>query len=117
MNLNEALNEGRKERYVSVGVKWSVIKAGPAIVCEDGYTVSVQASEHTYCTPRINNPDCSIYEAFELGFPSDADELINEYAEDPEKYTGTVYPYVPREVVEQLLEKHGGIKELAEMKP
>ena len=49
------------------------------------------------------------YESVELGFPSIEDELINEYAED-EPYTETVYGYVPIEIVEELINKHGGIK-------
>ena len=49
------------------------------------------------------------YESVELGYPSIEDELINEYAED-EPYTETVYGYVPIEIVEELINKHGGIK-------
>ena len=45
-----------------------------------------------------------------LGYPSSEDELINEYAEDCMDYTKTVYGYVPIEIVEKLIEKHGGIK-------
>ena len=51
---------------------------------------------------------CCEFESVELGFPSQYDELIEEYAEDCD-YTRTVYGYVPIEVVEKLLEKHGGI--------
>lgn len=50
------------------------------------------------------------YESVELGFPSTEDELINEYAEDDSDYTKTVYGYVPIEIVEELINKHGGIK-------
>lgn len=79
----------------------------PRIYCNDGYSVSVQASEFHYCSPRLNgNQD---YESVELGFPSSEDELINEYAEEIGNYTDTVYGYVPIEVVEKLIEKHGGI--------
>ena len=45
----------------------------------------------------------------ELGYPSEPDELIKEYAEDWDDLTDTVYGYVPIEVVDKLLEKHGGI--------
>lgn len=77
------------------------------LYCNDGYSISVQASEFHYCCPRLNgNQD---YESVELGYPSSEDELINEYAEDDD-YTHTVYGYVPIEVVEKLIEKHGGIK-------
>lgn len=68
---------------------------------------SVQASELHYCEPRCNG--AQDYENVELGFPSIEDELINEYAED-DPYTKTIYGYVPIEIVEELINKHGGIK-------
>lgn len=80
----------------------------PRLYCNDGYSVSVQASEFHYCSPRLNG--AQDYERVELGFPSMEDELINEYADDCGDYTDTVYGYVPIEVVERLIEKHGGIK-------
>ena len=80
----------------------------PRLCCNDGYSISVQASEFHYCSPRLNG--LQDYESVELGYPSAEDELINEYAEDALDYTGTVYGYVPIEVVEKLIEKHGGIK-------
>lgn len=99
----------------------------PRIVCNDGYSVSVQADQYTYCTPRYtqwqnengwqvmsikNNFETdryTPYESVELGFPSEADELINSFAEGDD-YTNTVYGYVPVKIVEQLIEKHGGFK-------
>lgn len=77
------------------------------LVCNDGYSVSVQASRHHYCIPRINGADK--YESVELGFPNVGDILISEYAEDPNDLTETVYGYVPVEVVNKLIEKHGGL--------
>lgn len=79
----------------------------PAAYCKDGFEISIQASEYNYCSPRIN--EASIYTSFELGYPSKKDELITEYAEDKEKPTDTVYGYVPVHVVNELIEKHGGI--------
>ena len=38
-----------------------------------------------------------------------SDELIIKYAEDPDEPTGTVYGYVPVDIVQQLMDKHGGI--------
>ena len=110
-------------------------KVRPRIVCQDGYSVSVQASACYYCAPmytqfqsydgwhvingvywRMCEKERTFrtghyipYEAVELGFPSEEDELINKYAED-EDYTHAVYPYTPVDVVEQLIEKHGGFK-------
>lgn len=80
----------------------------PRLCCNDGFSISVQASEFHYCHPRLNG--VQDYESVELGYPSVEDELINEYAEDCMDYTETVYGYVPIEIVEKLIEKHGGIK-------
>ena len=79
----------------------------PRLFCNDGFSISVQASKFHYCRPRLDGPQDD--EAVELGYPSDEDELINDYAES-DNYTKTVYGYVPIEVVERLIEKHGGIK-------
>ena len=79
----------------------------PRLYCNDGYSISVQASSFHYCRPQLDG--VQNYESVELGFPSKEDELINDYAE-VDDYTKTVYGYVPIEVVERLIEKHGGIK-------
>ena len=79
----------------------------PRLYCNDGYSISVQASSFHYCRPQLDG--VQNYESVELGFPSKEDELINDYAEGDD-YTKTVYVYVPIEVVERLIEKHGGIK-------
>ena len=77
-----------------------------AITCKDGFRVSVQASETHYCLPRdYKGP----YFKVELGFPSEEDELIAEYAADPDDLTGTVYGYVPVDVVINLINNHGGL--------
>jgi hypothetical protein len=75
--------------------------------CEDGFTVSIQASSGSYCTPREDNAEsyCSV----ELGYPNRPDDLIIQYAEDPEAPTETVYGWVPCHIVTLLLTKHGGM--------
>lgn len=78
----------------------------PRVMCKDGFSISIQANRNAYCAPRAN--DFVEYEKVELGFPSEIDELIEDYSEEPGS-TDTVYGYVPVELVEQLLEKHGGI--------
>lgn len=78
------------------------------IVCKDGFTVSVQGGTSLhYCIPCCHKNE---YNKVELGYPSMVDSLILEYAEDNTRPTGTVYGYVPIEVVEKLIQKHGGIK-------
>jgi len=77
------------------------------IKCRDGYTVSVQGGDYFhYCEPRIHE---NSYFNVELGYPSCCDEEILKYAENPDAPTETVYAYVPIEIVEELVEKHGGI--------
>ena len=81
----------------------------PRVYCKDGFSISVQGgTEFHYCSPRRH---CNQYIEVELGFPSAADPLLEDYAEDPSDPTGTVYGYVPVEVVESLVEKHGGMIE------
>lgn len=103
-DINEWLRETRKVHTLRDG---SVIEDNrPRLICEDGYSVSVQASRFHYCSPRIDGADN--YESVELGYPNQEDSLINDYAED-DTYTDTVYGCVPVKVVNKLIEKHGGI--------
>ena len=78
----------------------------PYIVCADGFTMSVQASGSHYCEPRGN---FNRYREFEIGFPSQKESLIMRYCEDESKPTDTVYSFVPFNVINEVLEKHGGI--------
>ena len=81
----------------------------PRAVCNDGFNVSIQASSSHYCEPREDNlPE---YTEVELGYPSMVDALIKDYAEDPDDLCNTVYGHVPIELVDELLAKHGGLKE------
>lgn len=82
----------------------------PQIVCQDGFTISVQASECHYTSPRRNFKDAIMYDKMELGFPNKEESLILEYAENPEKPTETVYGYVPVEIINEVILKHGGLK-------
>ncbi len=77
------------------------------VVCADGFTMSVQAFAGGYCTPRIDGADK--YEEVEVGFPNKPEELLMDYAEEPDRPTQTVYAYVPVQVVTNVLVKHGGI--------
>ena len=85
----------------------------PHIVCQDGFTMSVQVGYSLYSTPK---KIAKRYSAVEIGYPSVHEPLIEKWAEfapfDDEEtpdYTDTVYPYVPVAVVDKVLKKHGGI--------
>ncbi len=77
------------------------------VTCKDGFTMSVQANEGAYCMPRIDS--ASRYTAVEVGYPSDRENLLMEWAESPEKPTETVYGYVPATQITLVVAKHGGI--------
>ena len=79
----------------------------PHIFCEDGFKMSVRAGCGLHSTPR-KNLESGDYTACEVGFPSCEEELLMQYAEDPTEPTESVYAYVPVEVIEQVIEKHGG---------
>ena len=81
------------------------------IVCQDGFSMSVQGGQYYYSTPRADNP-YPYYEAVEVGYPSEAEvSLMPHIEQNTDDPTGTVYPYVPVDIVLELIEKHGGIKE------
>lgn len=82
----------------------------PRVRCNDGFTISIQASYFHYCYPRETMPES--YQTVELGFPSEKEPMIMDYIEccddDP---THSVYCNVPIDIVEKIIEKHGGIVE------
>lgn len=79
-----------------------------SIKCADGLELSVQASVSHYCSPRNG---VGPWTAVEIGFPSERVEELMAYADNPDEPTNTVYGWVPVEVVEAVIEKHGGIVE------
>ena len=79
----------------------------PRLQCQDGFTISVQASSGHYCSPRCYLKNGN-YAQWEAGYPSEAEELLAPYAES-EVLTDTVYGYVPTEVINAVLSKHGGV--------
>jgi hypothetical protein len=78
------------------------------VVCNDGFSVSIQGSERNYCEPKNNTGP---YVSVELGFPNAPEQLIIGYAEDADQPTDTVYGWVPAGIVQALIIKHGGIAE------
>ena len=86
----------------------------PHIVCVDGFEMSVQVGYSLYSEPK---KIAKRYSKVEIGYPSEPEELIKEWAEftpfgdedEEPDYTDTVYPYVPVRIVDKVLKKHGGI--------
>ena len=83
----------------------------PAIICADGFSVSIQGGFGLYSDPREAVPG-KRYKELELGFPSKSDSLIQKYMEVYKENhcpTDAVYPFVPVDVIAQLIRKHGGL--------
>jgi len=78
----------------------------PMITCADGFSMSVQGSEGHYCEPRSIS---LTYVSMEIGYPSEVEPLLLPYQESSADPTESVYGYVPVEVIEQVINKHGGI--------
>ena len=77
-----------------------------AVVCADGFSMSVQASKGSYCRPKN---DTGPYESVEVGYPSSYDYFLQPHAEDPDNPTGTVYGWVPADTVMMCIVAHGGM--------
>lgn len=91
----------------------------PRVVMGDGVSMSVQASAFHYCEPRRSGLDT--YKSYEVGYPSKVIEQLREYAERPaqndEELLDFIYPFVPAEVLSQIVMEHGGINKEATLNP
>jgi hypothetical protein len=96
--------------------------AFPRRRCADGFEISVQVGYGMYCSPRESwsNPHIGLddpappvprYSLVECGYPNAIPEpwpVWREYAECADDPLETVYGYVPVEIVQALLDSHGG---------
>lgn len=101
---NVSLNEFLCDERVFVEVPWLgdlTRRVRQRAVCADGFSLSIQASEEYFSEPgeEAGMP----YRSVQIGYPSKTERLLGSY-----EYNGT-YPFVPIEVVEKIVRKHGGI--------
>lgn len=87
--------------YEEIGENMYIQPPRPRINCKDGFSMSVQAGQFSYSIPRKDLRDGN-YTHVEVGFPSKEEELLKPYSD-------AVYGYVPVEVVDEIIGKHGGI--------
>jgi hypothetical protein len=91
----------------------------PRLTCNDGCSLSVQASAHHYSQPRENHPDWhwSRFECVEVGCPEDAqgtriampDDWLG-YADDHSAGPHSdVFAWVPVRLVCEWVQAHGGL--------
>ena len=83
-------------------------KKNTTVVCADGFSLSVQANKGAYSEPRN---DVGPYVSAEIGYPSSFCWYIQDYAEDKDDPTGTVYGWVPASVIRMCIDAHGGMVE------
>ena len=83
----------------------------PRVYCNDGFSFSMQASKFHYSIPAVAG--YSYYSAMEIGYPSDPEPLLEPYVDRfhySDYYHPNVYPFVGYKTIEQIVEKHGGIR-------
>ena len=80
----------------------------PRIVCNDGFSISVQGSSVHNCSPKRNlqNGD---YWRVEAGYPNRVEELLLDYAYNRDEPMDTWYSLVPVDLVQEIVDKHGGM--------
>jgi len=84
------------------------------LVCNDGTTLSVQASDTHWCSPRRSYVDYYTddieyfdYSSVEVWCVStDVPDSWSDYGDDDNPYA-----YIPVTLVEKFIDSHGGIKE------
>lgn len=99
MSTLDKLNDYFKTDEVAPGFK----ALTPMITCADGTTLSVQASEFHYSTPKGNNGPYTAVEVWCIESSTPITEF--DYSEEAPS------AYVPIEHVVQFIDNHGGFKD------
>jgi len=86
--------------------EWDLYMIVPKVFCADGFCMSVQANNSDLMTVKASGN----YKTWEIGLISEEEPLIMEYAGDSSDPTGTTYGYVPTDIVNAIITKHGGIR-------
>lgn len=87
-----------------------VFKIYPPVICKDGAFMSVQAGAFYHSEPQEFLEDASMYESFEIQTDLQ-DESIQPYrsSNNIEDVDYHLYKMVDRDVIDSIIEKHGGI--------
>ena len=78
-----------------------------AVVCQDGFIMSVQASSHHACLPK---DDVGPYTHFEVFASTYCEQLIGYVDDAAAGVTGYFGVWVPAAVLEEITTAHGGKK-------
>jgi hypothetical protein len=81
----------------------------PRVFCNDGFNISIQVNHGNYCASENGIRSFGLdWKLVEWGFPSEEIDAEKFNAEDTTT-TGSVGAYVEIELMEELINKHGGI--------
>lgn len=79
------------------------------LTCKDGFTMSLQASQYHYSSPRETG--APFYSAVEIGYPQAPDGSERRLRTLREYNDGwSVYGYVPIDKVNRIIHRHGGLR-------
>ncbi len=82
----------------------------PRIYCKDGFNISVQVSNGSYCDSENGTRTFGLdWKLVEWGFPSEPIDGKKYNAEDDSDTTKTVGGWVDINLIDELCEEHGGI--------
>lgn len=85
-----------------------LLKTYEALECNDGFTMSVQASSNHYCLPR-EMTEIEKYTHFEVS--AEDETLFQPYEISDNAH---IFTKVPKEVIQKVIEKHGLLKKMTE---
>jgi len=100
MNINQYIQKYRKVVTISPDVTSCRV---PHVRCHDGFKMSVQVGQGLYSYP---NTVTDTYESVEVGNPSRHVPELKEYDQGD-----SIFAFVPCTVVDEIIDKHGGIDE------
>lgn len=100
-HFTEWMQEGRDPAWKKITTR---------LLLGDGSSLSVQASTNHYCAPRCDFDDYDQYYEFEVGLPSAQMDELAPYQDGQGDQTSAVFGYVPKEIIESLIEVRGGVK-------
>jgi len=111
MNYLEELIQGKGSTIEVMAGGYEHKSISKVVICKDGTQLSVQGSTTHYSSPRNNH---GVYYEMEVGFPTVAppETWAKHFDGDWESgdLTGSVYGYVPVELIREFVELHGGIE-------
>ena len=81
----------------------------PRLYAKDGFNISVQVHHGNYCASENGTREFGLdWHEVEWGFPSQEIDAVKYNAEDESNTMGTVGGYVSVELIEELMNEHGG---------